>query len=180
MLPDILNVGAANNDAATKTIQQRHATDAHPVAGRHATEAQQRPGVARAYADQQSGIRTPGTSGDTKASGRAVKDQDQAHLDFALSQEEKLAFSRYLEDKDNGENVEETLPEDSQNVMKTAAERITKAIDETIARNTESRERVEKAVSEWYNSLSRGESDGERPRNFIEILRAVAMGKFDT
>lgn len=98
--------------------------------------------------------------------------QDQVELNFSLTRDEKEAFVNAFSKKQDPA----TMTEEEQETLKKAAERISKFVEETIARNTSKRERVEKAVAEWYDKLSQGETEGERPTDLLSLLRKAAMG----
>lgn len=104
----------------------------------------------------------------------AREQRDQVDIHFTLSREEREAFAAALSNRKNPDG--EMTEEEKQTVQK-ASERITKFIDATIARNQQSREKVEKAVSEWYSKLSRDEPSG--PFDLIQLLREAAMGNLD-
>lgn len=100
--------------------------------------------------------------------------RDQVEIHFALSREEREAFAAALSSQGN---PAETMTEEEKRTVQKASERITKFIDDTVARNQKSREKVESAVSEWYSKMSRGEPRG--PFDLIQLLRAAAMGNLD-
>ena len=98
---------------------------------------------------------------------------DRVELNFSLSQGEKAAFSRLFSSRG-----EPGLSKTDLDLAQKAAERITKTFDEAVAtKDVKTRERVEKAVSEWYSVLASGERAS--PFEFLDILRQVSMGNFD-
>ena len=100
------------------------------------------------------------------------EDQDRVELNFHLTREEREAFATAFSSKQNPE----TMSPDEQETLKKASERISKYIEEAVTRNSDSRERVEKAVGEWYSRLTRGE---QSPFDLINLLRQAAMGNLD-
>ncbi len=97
--------------------------------------------------------------------------RDSAEINFSLTQEERDAFINAFSSKQDPA----TMTEEERSVLQQASERINKYIDEAIANNTEKRERVEKAVREWYSSIAKGEDQG--PTDLIHLLRKAAMGQ---
>jgi hypothetical protein len=98
--------------------------------------------------------------------------RDQVELNFHLTLEERDAFQAAFGSKQNPDVMS---PEEKETLQK-AAERISSYIDEAIARNSDNRERVEKAVGEWYSRLTKGES---KPMDLINLLRQAAMRTLD-
>lgn len=98
---------------------------------------------------------------------------DRVEINLQLSREERDAFQAALASKQDPDS----MSSDERETLKKASERITKFIEDTVARNADNRERVEKAVSEWYSRLSKGERDG--PIDLINLLRQAAMGNLD-
>lgn len=99
--------------------------------------------------------------------------QDQVELNFSLSHEERDAFISVFSSK----QAPATMTEAEKETLQKASERISKYVEEAIAKNKEKRERVELAVSEWYARISKG--DRQEPMAFINLLRAAAMGDLD-
>lgn len=99
--------------------------------------------------------------------------QDRADLKFRLSAEERDAFQAAFDAKQDPA----TMSPEERETLKKASERISKFIEEAAAKSADNRERVEKAVSEWYSRLSKGEREG--PIDLINLLRQAAMGKLD-
>ncbi len=163
MLPEVGNVGAANESAANVT-QQRPPSETDVLEKAKARKLAEANQAKDSYNAAKS------------ATARSNNAKDQVDLHFSMTQEEKVAFSRYLATREeDGSSV--FLTDEDRDLMQKAAERIVNAIDETIAKNHESRQRVEKAVSEWYSQLAKGESRDSF--GFIQLLRDAAMGKFD-
>lgn len=98
------------------------------------------------------------------------KDKDRVEINLALTREERDAFVSAFNNKQ--EPLEMT--EEEKEALRNASERISKFIDEAIARNSDNRERVEKAVGEWYHMITKGEH--QRPTELITLLRQAAMG----
>lgn len=170
MLPEVNNVGAAT-EVAARTIHKRQANEAAASETEvfRKTPAPQEAG--KAYGD--AAVSMSARNGSQKA--EAKPGPDQVELNFALNQDEKIAFGRLFADRKDEEP--DIFTQEDQELVKKAAERITRAIDEVIAKNTKTRERVEKAVSEWYSALAGGEPTP--PLQFLNILRQVAMGRYD-
>jgi len=109
---------------------------------------------------------------ETAKSGALARDRkDKVELNLTLSREEREAFATAFSG-----HAKEMTPEEK-SVLEQAAERLSAFIEEAITKNADNRERVEKAVSEWYSRLSRGE-----PRtsdDLIRLLRQAAMGDLD-
>lgn len=99
--------------------------------------------------------------------------KDQAEINFQLTMEERDAFLSAFTSKQDPSSM---TPEEREALQK-ASERISKYIDETVARNGDNRERVEKALREWYSHLTKGETDG--PLDLLNLLRQAAMGNLD-
>lgn len=180
MLPDILNVGAVQ-DASVKSYQPRQTADAG-MSDRLSTkpEAGRVQDAAKAYAVNGVANRVPGTQKTDQTDPKSK--QDQVELQFALTRDEKAAFSRYSASREEGEdNKSAFVSDEDRKRMQEAAERIATAMEEQIAKNNQSRQRVEKAVTEWYSILSGDDRDAKtNPLAFIGILRDAAMGKFDS
>lgn len=98
---------------------------------------------------------------------------DQVEINFQLTMEERDAFLAAFSSKQDPATMS---PEEKETLQK-ASERISKYIEEAISRNRDNRERVEKAVGEWYSRMSRGERDG--PADLVQLLRQAAMGNLD-
>lgn len=101
------------------------------------------------------------------------QERDQVEISLSLTREERDAFRAALSSKQNG--LEMTKEEKS--TLKEAAEKISGFIESVVAKNADNRERVEKAVGEWYAQLSKGEPQG--PADLINLLRQAAMGTLD-
>ena len=105
-----------------------------------------------------------------KAKNSIWENKDQAELNFSLTREEKEVFvNAFSKDQDPA-----TMSEDDQETLQKAAERISKFVEEAIAKKAENRKRIEKAVSEWYDKISNGEGKG--PAELIHLLHQAAMG----
>lgn len=98
---------------------------------------------------------------------------DQVTINLSLSPEEKDAFGKAFSDKGNLS----TMSEEEKQALKEASERIGKFIDDTVSKNQDKREKVEKAVREWYSRITKGKETG--PTEFISLLRAAAMGTLE-
>lgn len=99
--------------------------------------------------------------------------RDQAEINFSVSREERDAFMAVFSEKQDPAAMS---PEERETLRK-ASERITKFVEEAIARNASNRERVEKAVGEWYSRMTNGEHRG--PTDLVDLLRQAAMGNLD-
>ena len=109
--------------------------------------------------------------------GQAARERprDQAEMAFSLTAEERDALVKTVAAARRDESAE--LSPQEQETLRQTAERIAKAVDETIAKNNDKRQFVEKAVSEWYTKLSNGEA--VEPFELIKLLRDAAVGKLD-
>jgi hypothetical protein len=96
--------------------------------------------------------------------------KDSLELSFHLTPEERDAMVRAF-------SKGEALDREERSTLRTTAERISKAIDETLAMRSENRDRVEKAVAEWYSKIAHGESG--QPFELIKLLRMASLGQFD-
>ncbi|MDR0363085.1 MAG: hypothetical protein LBJ46_10450 [Planctomycetota bacterium] len=96
--------------------------------------------------------------------------KDIFELSFHLTQEERDSLVKAF-------SKGEALAEREQSTLRSTAERISKAIEETLAQRSEKRERVEKAVSEWYSKIAKGEA--RQPLELVKLLRMAALGQFD-
>lgn len=178
MLPDRLNIGATP-DAPVQPYQPRQTSDAAaPERDRERVkpETGRLQEAAKAYTERQ---RVPGAQKTEQADPQAK--QDQVELQFALTREEKAAFSRYLASRDEGEDdTSAFISDEDRERMQEAAERIANAMEEQIAKNNQSKQRIDRAVSEWYSVLSGDDREAKtNPLAFIGFLRDAAMGKFD-
>ncbi|MDR2390291.1 MAG: hypothetical protein LBE84_01230, partial [Planctomycetota bacterium] len=66
------------------------------------------------------------------------------------------------------------LSESEKDTLKRVSERISKFIDQTLARNNSKRERVEETLEKWFSRLTMGERQG--PFDLINLFHAAAMG----
>ena len=95
---------------------------------------------------------------------------DEVRLALSLSPEERrVMLSVFDEGEDAG-----SLSKEERETLRDAAERISKYLDEAMARSRNDRERVEKAFGEWFSRLTKGERQG--PLDLINLLRQAAMG----
>lgn len=101
---------------------------------------------------------------------RARSTQDQVEINLALSPEERDVFSTAL-------TSEETLSPEEKATLKKASERLTKFINDAVSKNGERRDRVEKAMTEWYSRISKNELKG--PSDLIQLLHSAASGGLD-
>ena len=99
--------------------------------------------------------------------------KDQVEINFQLTMEERDAFLAAFKSKQDPA----TMTPEERDTLQKASERISKFVDEAIARNADNRERVEKAVGEWYSRLTKGETEG--PLDLVNLLRQAAMGNLD-
>lgn len=176
MLPDIFKVGTI--DSVGRAVSQKQPEAAAEPAEAKTVEAKATENAAKAYAENKTApVEVARRETDTVIPKTA---KDQVELQFSLNQEEKAAFTRYLKNREQDAEAAAELRKEDQELMKKAAERITKAADENIAKNEVTRQRVEKAVSEWYSVLTGDDEEAKRsPVGFIQILRQIALGKFD-
>lgn len=98
---------------------------------------------------------------------------DQADIAFQLNREEREVFrAAFTEGKRPAD-----MTADERDTLRQASDRISQLVDDAIAKNAENRERVEKAVHEWYGRLVQGE--GRAPGELIRLLHQAAMGELD-
>lgn|GEM_PF-2844319 len=102
------------------------------------------------------------------------RNNDLIELNFSLTREERDAFIQAFSDKQDPA----TMTQEEKDNLQSASERIAKYVEETIAKNTERRERVEKAVGEWYSRISKRELEGQF--DLLELLEKAASGQIDT
>lgn len=171
MFPDIVSIGAAN-EAVTVNPQAR----VHAEQPRLDPEQAVSSGKAASASDRLQAKKPVDAKQDNAKAAEAKAAKDAAELIFTLTPEEQQAFRRYVSSREEG-NDATVLDQNDYELVEKAAERIAKAMEETIAMNQQSREKVDKAVSEWYSLLSKGES--KSPFELVNLLRAVAMGKYD-
>lgn len=107
-----------------------------------------------------------------KSGTRILQSKDKADINFTLSREERDAFIAAFSSKQDSASMTNGEKE----TLKKASERISKFIDEAITRNSDNREKVEKAVGEWYSRITKGE---QGPMDLIELMRKAAMGTLD-
>lgn len=101
------------------------------------------------------------------------KDGDRVELRFALNREERTVMAAAFA---AGGDVS-AMSEAERATYRQAADRLSKGIDEAMAKNAENRKWVEKAVTEWYASMAQGDEQG--PTDLISLLRQAALGKFE-
>lgn len=98
--------------------------------------------------------------------------RDEAQFGFRATPEERDALVAAF----SGGGDAKSLTKEEKDKLKSASGRITRLIEEAVAKSADSRERTEKALSEWYSRLSQGET----PRaDLLKLLRQAAMGEFD-
>ena len=114
---------------------------------------------------------TVSDAGNRNAADKSV--QDSVEISFYLSREERAVFAEAFA---NGKNPAD-MTEKEKSVLQQASERISKYIDEAIAKNSENRDRTEKAVREWYSGIVKG--DDKKPVDMLQILRRAAIGQLD-
>lgn len=107
------------------------------------------------------------------ADAKVPAGQDQAEINFTLSREEREAFVSAF----NSRQDPAAMSDSEKETLRKASERISKFIDDAISRNSDNREKVEKAVGEWYAKMTKGEQQG--PTELITLLRQAALGNLD-
>lgn len=104
---------------------------------------------------------------------QATPERDQVEISLSLTREEREAFRTALESRQNGSK----MTEQEKSTLEQASEKISGFIESVVSRNTDNRERVEKAVNAWYSRITKGEHQG--PVDLINLLRQAAMGTLD-
>ena len=97
---------------------------------------------------------------------------DQAEINFQLTREEREAFLSAMTGR---ERVSE-MSEGEQRLVEKVSERLEKLIETADAKDAASRERVDKAVKEWYLRLSNGKQPSS---DLLTLIRDAAAGKLD-
>lgn len=180
MLPNIDNVNttASTSGVATQSTTQKRSDTDRVAQAMHAKSVE-------AYKSNQS-TPDPTNAAEKTAASRKVdkvepskgtearQKNDQVELNFSLTREERDAFINAFAEKQDPA----TMTEEEKENLQSAAERIAKYVEETISKNGERRERVEKAVGEWYSRISKRELEGNF--DLIDLLRKAATGQLDT
>lgn len=102
----------------------------------------------------------------------AQRAKDSAEINFQLTREEREVFVNALSGKEDPAE----MTEQEQTILQRTAERIEKILDEANALDTENRERLDKAVKEWYTRLSNGKH--EAPGDLLTLIRKAARSRF--
>ncbi len=178
MLPNIDKVAASSSPpGATATTQQKRSETDQLIQAVNARSAEayktQQPVSDQASATEKSFTTARVDKTDTKVKTDPRAKQDQVELNFSLSLEERDAFISAFSNKQDPA----TMTKEERDTLESAAERITKFVEETVAKNSERRERVEKAVSEWYSRITKRELEG--PFDLVDLLRKAASGQLD-
>lgn len=98
--------------------------------------------------------------------------QDQAEIKLQLTREEREVFLNAI----SGRESPSEMSEEEQELLQKTSERIEKLIEEANARDTQTKERVDKAVKEWYTRLSNGK---QPPGDLLTLIRQAAAGVLD-
>lgn len=98
--------------------------------------------------------------------------QDQAELKMQLTREEREVFLNAI----SGRESTSEMSEEEQRLLQKTTERIEKMLEEADARDAQTRERVDKAVKEWYTRLSNGK---QPPGDLLTLIRQAAAGTLD-
>ncbi len=109
----------------------------------------------------------PETGGRSKAEIR-----DQAGINFQMTREEREVFLSAMSGR---ERVSE-MSENEQKLMEKSAERLEKLIEAADARDAASREKLDKAVKEWYIRLANGK---QPPGDLLWLISQAAAGKLE-
>lgn len=125
--------------------------------------------VARSSTDVVNRVATPEAKSRVQATQRP---QDKAEINFQLTREEREVFVNALSGKEDPSEMSER----EQTVLQKTAERIEKILDEARTFDTESRERLDKAVKEWYTRLSNGKH--EAPADLLSLIRKASVNRF--
>lgn len=115
-----------------------------------------------------------GTAGARTETGKRSKTEvrDQAGINFQMTREEREVFLSAMSGR---ERVSE-MSENEQKLMAKAAERLERLIEAADARDAASREKMDKAVKEWYIRLANGR---QPPADLISLISDAAAGKLD-
>lgn len=126
-------------------------------------------GVKRSSTDVMKRLATPEARNRVAANQRP---QDKAEINFQLTREEREVFVNAI----SGTEDPSEMSEREQSVLQKAAERIEKMLDDAQAYDTESRERLDKAVKEWYTRLSNGKH--QAPSDLLSLIRKASVNRF--
>lgn len=118
--------------------------------------------------------RVPGARSETalRQQRPSAKGGDQAEINFQMSREEREVFLSVMTGREKASEMSET----EQKLMEKASERLDKLIEAATSRDTASRERMDKAVKEWYLRLSNGK---QPPANLLNLITQAANGELD-
>jgi hypothetical protein len=164
MLPDMTDLGPIVQTAQAENAARskfRVAEEAQPAAAD--IKASDKAGASKRSED-------PKDKSSTNRNSDRRRPKDSLELSFHLTPEERDAMVRAF-------SIGEALDREERSTLRTTAERISKAIDETLALRSENRDRVEKAVAEWYSKIAQGENG--QPFELIKLLRMASLGQFD-
>ncbi len=126
-----------------------------------------------ARAPEKTGTRVGAARTETDVRRRAAaRTGDQAEINFQMSREEREVFLSAMSGR---ESVSE-MSEEEQRLMERASERLEKLIEAADARDAASRERMDKAVKEWYLRLSNGK---QPPADLLTLIRQASQGLLD-
>lgn len=100
--------------------------------------------------------------------------KDRQEFNLTVSYEERDALYNAFAPEMAGSSLSDAEME----TLKKVTERITKFIDAAMAKSSENREKVEKAVGEWYSMIV---NDKPRsPTELIRLLREASMGNLES
>lgn len=129
--------------------------------------------VAEKTAPAEKAAASGAVSGRKKPGEATAIPQDQATFNMSVTREERDALVAAL----SGGDEAKSLSQEEKETARAAADRISKHLDDAMAKNAESRAKVEKAVTEWYAKLSRGEQ--RSATELIDLLHKAAAGLLD-
>ncbi len=121
---------------------------------------------------EKTGTGAVGGRSETSQFRKAIARGDQAEINFQMSREEREVFLSVM----SGRERVSDMSEDEQRLMEKSAARLEKLIEAADARDAASRERIDKAVKEWYLRLSNGK---QPPTDLLTLIRESAAGRLD-
>ncbi len=121
---------------------------------------------------EKTGVRAPGGAQSETAKRSKTEVRDQAGINFQMTREEREVFLSAMSGR---ERVSE-MSENEQKLVEKTAERLEKLIEAADTRDAAKREKLDKAVKEWYIRLANGR---QPPTDLITLIRDAAAGKLD-
>lgn len=155
------NVKRVDLDRIVETYQTQNVRDSVSFEG---TESSARPA-------EKTGTGIVATRSDAEKLKKPAA-RDQAEINFQMTREERDVFLGAM----SGRERVSDMTENEQRLMEKAAERLERLIETAEAKDAAGRERVDKAVKEWYLRLSNGK---QPPSDLLTLIRDAAAGKLD-